>query len=79
MIPAALKKLRKERNLKQYQMAELLGLNVSQYNAYEVGRRGVKPEALWEFSKVLNVPVTVFFNDNFYNSENLEEESNEVS
>lgn len=63
MIPNALKKIRLERNLKQVEMAKILGLKISQYNAYELGRRGVKPEALWEFSKILNVPITTFFYD----------------
>ena len=47
MIKLKLKELREEKQLKQEEIASILGVSRVVYNRYENGRRAIPIEALW--------------------------------
>lgn len=50
----SLKEVRKERNLKQKDIAEKLGVSAQSYNQYEQGKRKPKHETILKLCEVLN-------------------------
>lgn len=50
-------------HITQQQMAEMLGLTFQQIQKYEKGMNRVGASRLWDISRVLNVPMTFFFED----------------
>lgn len=49
--------------LSQEQLAKMLGLTFQQVQKYERGMNRVSASRLWDVSKVLNIPVSFFFDD----------------
>lgn len=58
MIPDRLKKLRKEANLTQKDMAKQFNITQPAYQAWESGRRNPKMETIQMFADFFNVPYT---------------------
>lgn len=50
-------------HITQQQMAEMLGLTFQQIQKYEKGMNRVGASRLWDISRVLDVPMTFFFED----------------
>lgn len=60
------KRIRLRRNIlhvTQQQLAEMLGLTFQQVQKYEKGQNRVGASRLWDISRVLNVPMSFFFED----------------
>lgn len=55
-----IKKIRKERNLSQKQLAKLINVSQQTIASWEVGRTEPKSENFHALSKVLDVPVSFF-------------------
>lgn len=64
--------LRKNKNLSQYEMAELLEIPRSTYAQYEVGRRIPENPTLIKIAKVHNISVDELFNLSVDNSNKLD-------
>lgn len=60
-----LKIIRCANNLKQYQVADALGISRSTYCSYETGRRSVELETLSKLSHFYKLPVDIFFEDSY--------------
>lgn len=58
-----LKMIRKANKLKQYQVADALGISRSTYCSYETGRRGIDMESLAKLSQFYKLPTDCFFED----------------
>ena len=59
-------RIRMRRNLlgwSQEKLGDLLGLTFQQVQKYEKGLNRVSASRLWDFSMVLNIPVSFFFED----------------
>ena len=56
-----IKKIRKQKNLKQEELAELLGLEVKSLSLIETGNGFVSAKTLEKLSDVLKTPVSEFF------------------
>ncbi|WP_138206390.1 helix-turn-helix domain-containing protein [Haloimpatiens lingqiaonensis] len=56
-----IKELRKKKNISQYKLAELMGLNQSQISKIENDKRNLKANELKKISEILEVPVTELF------------------
>ena len=59
-------RIRMRRNLlgwSQEKLSDLLGLTFQQIQKYEKGLNRVSASRLWDFSTVLNIPVSFFFED----------------
>lgn len=54
---------RKILKLNQKELAEQLGITFQQLQKYEHGINRIGASRLWDLSRVLNVPVSFFFND----------------
>ena len=50
-------------DLSQEKLAAMLGLTFQQVQKYEKGMNRVSASRLWDFSKILNVPVSFFFDE----------------
>lgn len=61
MKPIYLARLRKERGLSQYQMADLLGISRSRYSLYEIGMRRIPVELALRIADILRVPVEALY------------------
>ena len=74
-----LKIIRCQNKLKQYQVAEALGISRSTYCSYETGRRSIDLDTLVRLSKFYNRPIALFLNemkiDFFEENDNYEVES----
>ena len=74
-----LKIIRCQNKLKQYQVAEALGISRSTYCSYETGRRSIDLDTLVRLSKFYNLPIALFLNemkiDFFEENDNYEVES----
>ena len=74
-----LKIIRCQNKLKQYQVAEALGISRSTYCSYETGRRSIDLNTLVRLSKFYNLPLAIFLNemkiDFFEENDNYETES----
>lgn len=55
------RRIRQERNLSQVELSEMLGISLSTYNGYEVGRRKFGAALLYRIAKLFRVPMEVFF------------------
>lgn len=67
-----IKKIRKQRNLKQGELAELIGLEVKSLSLIETGNGFASAKTLEKLSSVLKTPVSEFFEENDdENSESL--------
>ena len=58
-----LKVIRLENKLKQYQVADALGISSSTYCSYETGRRSIDLDMLINFSKLYNLPIDLFLEE----------------
>ncbi len=58
-----LKIIRCQNNLKQYQVADALGISRSTYCSYETGRRSIDIDTLVRLSKFYNLSLDIFFDD----------------
>ena len=58
-----LRSFRRMRRLSQTQMAETVGLTFQQIQKYEKGVNRISASKLFEFAKVLDIPVQSFFSD----------------
>lgn len=58
-----LKMIRKANKLKQYQVADALGICRSTYCSYETGRRSIDMESLAKLSHFYKLPTDCFFDD----------------
>ena len=58
-----LKIIRCQNKLKQYQVAEALGISRSTYCNYETGRRSIDLDTLVRLSKFYNLSLNIFFNE----------------
>ena len=58
-----LKKLRKDRNLKTREIAEVIGISFQHYNDIENGRRNPSIALSLELAEFYNVPVEQFLED----------------
>lgn len=67
-----LKIIRNANKLKQYHVADALGISRSTYCSYETGRRSVDVETLLKLSFFYKLPMDCFFED--YYVENINEE-----
>ena len=54
-----LKVIRLQNNLRQHQVADVLGISRSSYCKYEIGRRDVDVETVLKLSRFYNIPVDV--------------------
>lgn len=74
-----LKIIRCQNKLKQYQVAEALGISRSAYCSYETGRRSIDLDTFIRLSKFYNLPLSIFLNemkiDFFEEYDNYEVES----
>lgn len=67
-----IKKIRKQRNLKQEELAELMGLEVKSLSLIETGNGFASAKTLEKLSDVLQTPVSEFFeNSDEKTAENL--------
>lgn len=55
-----LKIIRLQNNLKQQQVADVLGISRSAYCSYEIGRRAVDLETVLKLSRFYKIPVDIF-------------------
>ena len=62
-IGAQIKRRRLMLGLSQQELADQLGLTFQQVQKYEQGHNRVSASRLWDFAKILRVPVTFFFDD----------------
>jgi transcriptional regulator with XRE-family HTH domain len=60
-----LKIIRCANKLKQYQVADALGISRSTYCSYETGRRSVELETLSKLSHFYKLPIDSFFEDSY--------------
>jgi transcriptional regulator with XRE-family HTH domain len=60
-----LKIIRCANKLKQYQVADALGISRSTYCSYETGRRSVELETLEKLSHFYKLPIDNFFEDSY--------------
>ncbi len=60
-----LKIIRCANKLKQYQVADALGISRSTYCSYETGRRSVELETLSKLSYFYKLPIDSFFEDSY--------------
>ena len=60
-----LKIIRCTNKLKQYQVADALGISRSAYCSYETGRRSVDLDTLSKLSHFYNLPVDCFFESSY--------------
>ena len=67
-----LKIIRSANKLKQYQVADALGISRSTYCSYETGRRSVDVETLSKLSYFYKLPMDCFFEDSYV--ENINED-----
>ena len=58
-----LKIIRCQNKLKQYQVAEALGISRSAYCSYETGRRSIDLDTFIRLSKFYNLPLSIFLNE----------------
>lgn len=58
-----LKIIRHQNNLKQQQLADVLGISRSAYCSYEIGRRDVDLDTIIKLSEFYNLPIERFFED----------------
>lgn len=63
-----IRKIRMGKGITQVAVARKLGIPITTYNSYELGRRRLRVEYLPLISRVLGVPITDFFEDNLYES-----------
>lgn len=58
-----IKKLREERNLSQYEFAELIGISISYLSKIEAPNcnKSFSLDLLFEISKILNIDICYFF------------------
>lgn len=54
-------KLRLWRGVTQGELGEAVGVTFQQIQKYETGRNRISVSRLWQFSKVLKIPVEVFY------------------
>lgn len=47
----------------QDKLGQLAGLTFQQIQKYECGKNRISASRLWDFSRILNVPITYFFMD----------------
>lgn len=52
-----MRSLRKEKNLKQEELTELIGIPIRTYRRYEIGEREPTVSALWKIADFYNVSV----------------------
>lgn len=62
-VGALIRARRKEIKLSQQALAAALGLTFQQVQKYESGHNRISASKLYAASKVLNMPVSAFFND----------------
>ena len=60
-----IKALRNFKGVRQKQIAVALGVTVQSYSLKERGERPITTSELEKIAKELNVPVSIFFEDNF--------------
>jgi transcriptional regulator with XRE-family HTH domain len=65
-----LKIIRCANNLKQYQVADALGISRSTYSSYEIGRRDVDLKILSQLSHFYKISMDCFFEDAYVESVN---------
>lgn len=65
-----LKIIRNANKLKQYQVADALGISRSTYCSYETGRRSVDVETLSKLSYFYKLPMDCFFEDSYVDNIN---------
>ncbi|KGN00755.1 hypothetical protein Z969_09550 [Clostridium novyi A str. 4570] len=59
-----IKEIRKKKNISQYKLADLMGLNQSQISKIENNKRNLKADELRKIAQILEVPVQeLFFNE----------------
>ncbi len=63
-----LKIIRSANKLKQYQVADALGISRSTYCSYETGRRSVDMDTLSRLSHFYKLPMNAFFEDAYVES-----------
>jgi transcriptional regulator with XRE-family HTH domain len=63
-----LKAIRCANKLKQYQVADALGISRSTYCSYETGRRNVDLQLLSMLSHFYRIPIDSFFEDSYADS-----------
>lgn len=64
-INEKIKAVRSFKGVKQKNIAEALGLTVQAYSLKERGKRPITTTELEIIANKLNVPITIFFEDNF--------------
>lgn len=60
-ILANMRQARKKRGIRQYEMAEKLGYQPGLYNKIELGHKRLHLSTLFEFAKVLDIPLSDLF------------------
>lgn len=65
LIHEKIKAVRNFKNIRQKHIAEALNLTVQSYSLKERGKRPITTTELEIIAKRLNVPVAIFFEDNF--------------
>lgn len=71
-----LKIIRHQNNLKQQQIADVLGITRSTYCSYEIGRRSVDLDTILKLARFYKLPVEVFIQDGI-DTENVAEDNYE--
>lgn len=65
LLHERIKAIRGFKNIKQKPIADALGVTVQAYSFKERGRRPITTDELEIIAKVLNVPIEIFFENNF--------------
>lgn len=55
MVKKRIKELRLSRNLKQFELSELMGVDRHQISSYEIGRRSPSHSGILKLDKALNL------------------------
>ncbi|WP_426447649.1 helix-turn-helix domain-containing protein [Paenibacillus sp. S-38] len=66
LLHEKIRALRKSKGMSQTFIAERLDMTVSSYNMKENGKRPISTTELESISRVLEVPATVFYEENFH-------------
>jgi len=65
LLHEKIKAVRNFKGIRQKPIADALGMTVQAYSLKERGKRPITTSELELIAKQLNVPITVFFEDNF--------------
>ncbi|MFS0560089.1 helix-turn-helix transcriptional regulator [Terribacillus sp. 179-K 1B1 HS] len=68
------REIRFSKGITQVHVAKKLGLSVSTYNSYELGRRKINVETLRDIAAILDEPIENFFDQDLYETKKSKQE-----